>query len=55
MDQNIQHQQNLAMRKLRIIVLRAPSNRMPHLWPLVPSVLQVLRKIKPGQILSIEA
>ena len=55
MDRNIEYQQNLAIRKLRIIILRAPSNRMVHLAPLVPLVVQTLRRVKPGQLLSVEA
>lgn len=55
MDRNIEHQQNLAIRKVRIIVLRAPSNRIAHLAPLVPMIIETLRKIKPGQLRSIGA
>ena len=53
MDSNIQHQQNLAQWKLPIIVLRAPSNRMLHLKPLIPAIVDALRKIKSGQLLSV--
>ena len=53
MDRNIEHQQNLSRWKLRIIVLPAPSNRLPHFAPLAPALMKALRKIKPGQLLSI--
>ena len=55
MDRSLEHQQNLALLRLRIVLLRAPSNRMLHLRPLIPFVLEALRKIKPGQLISIGA
>lgn len=31
MDRNLQHQQNLAQLPFGVILIRAPSNRLPHL------------------------
>jgi hypothetical protein len=55
MDRHLKHQQNLALLRLRIVVLRVPSNRMLHIRPLIPLVLGALRKIKPGQLISMGA
>jgi predicted nuclease of predicted toxin-antitoxin system len=53
MDRSLEHQQNLAALRLRIILKRALSNRMIHLNPLIEALRDVLRKIKPGQLVSI--
>ena len=42
MDRGLQHQQNRSALRLRIVVIRAPSNRMVHLRPLVGSILNTL-------------
>ncbi len=55
MDRSLEHQQNLGSLRLRVVILRAPSNRMLHLRPLIPFALKALRKIKPGQLISIGA
>ena len=39
MDRGLQHQQDLNPLRLRIVVIRAPSNRRVHLKPLVGSIL----------------
>ena len=50
MDGNLPYQQNLKGRKLAVIVLRAKSNRISDLLPLVPELLRVLGTIAPGKI-----
>jgi hypothetical protein len=35
MDRGIEFQQNLTFATVGVLLLRAPSNRMPHLQPLV--------------------
>jgi hypothetical protein len=55
MDRSLEHQQNLALLSLRIVLLRAPSNRMLHLRPLIPFVLEALRTIQPGELVSVGA
>ena len=42
LDQSLRFQQNLAGRAIAVIVLRAHSNRVADLTPLVPELLQVL-------------
>lgn len=53
MDQNLRYQQNLKRSKLRIIVLRAPSNRLTSLAPLAPLVLSSLAEMTQRQLRTI--
>jgi hypothetical protein len=55
MDRGIEFQQNLATLPFAVLLLRAPSNRMVHLWPLVPHILDALPALTPGQLLRIGA
>ena len=50
MDHGIEFQQNLAAVSVGILLVRAPSNRMVHLLPLVPAILEALPALKPGQL-----
>ena len=50
MDRGIEFQQNLATASVGILLVRAPSNRMVHLLPLVPAILEALPVLKPGQL-----
>lgn len=52
-DKNIRHQQNMTGRGVAIIVLRAKSNRMKDLLPLMPACAQMLLVIQAGQVLDI--
>jgi predicted nuclease of predicted toxin-antitoxin system len=52
-DQGIPHQQNLAGRKLSIILLRTRTSQIEELLPLVDAILEVLDTIQPGQIIAI--
>jgi hypothetical protein len=51
-DQHIPDQQNLAGRRISLLILYAPSNRLRDLEPLVPSATSALTSIRPGQVLS---
>ena len=55
MDQNLRFQQNLAGRPLAVLLLRARSNRLPDLSPLVPAVLAALPGAPPGAVTMIDA
>ena len=55
MDRGLQHQQDLTALQLRIVVIRAPSNRMVHLKPLVGSILNTLASLPPGQLREVGA
>ncbi len=48
-DQNLPHQQNLDLFEIGIIILKAASNRMEHLAPLMPQVRVELNRIKPKE------
>jgi len=52
-DQGIPHQQNLVGRKISVISIRARTNQMEDLLPLVDAVLDALESITAGQIVSI--
>ena len=50
MDQNLRFQQNLRGRRLRIVVLRARSNKLTDLTPIAPSVLLALSQMAAGEL-----
>ncbi len=52
-DQGIPQQQNLKGRNLAIIVIRSQTSQMEELLPLVDTVLDTLKTIRPGQILAV--
>jgi hypothetical protein len=49
-DTNLRYQQNLADRKIAIVVLQSFSNRLEHLRQYFPACLNAIEKIKPGEI-----
>ena len=52
-DQEIPFQQNLSIRRISIIVLCAPTNRLRDLRPLITEALRVLDSIQPGNVIRI--
>jgi predicted nuclease of predicted toxin-antitoxin system len=54
LDTNVQFQQNLAGRKIAVVVLHYSSNRLDHLRQYFPACVLALEKIKPGQIVRVE-
>jgi hypothetical protein len=52
-DQNLRHQQNLAMLGVAVIVLVAASNRLADLVPLMPAAQLALNSINPGDVVEI--
>ena len=52
-DRRMKHQQNMAGRKLAVVVLRAKSNRMEDLQPLVQPCAEAPLSVLPGQILEV--
>ena len=52
-DQNLRYQQNLEQAGVAIVVMVAPTNRLPDLIPLVPGVYAVLETIVPGQVIEV--
>ena len=55
MDQGIDFQQKIAALPFGVLLVLAPSNRMVHLQPLVPTILEALPVLKPGQLRRIGA
>lgn len=52
-DTNLEFQQDLPAYPLAVIILRARSNSLLHLRPLIPAIRQALTVISPGQILRL--
>ena len=50
MDQNLPHQQNLGRLAFGVVLIRAPSNRLVHLRPLIPAIHDALRGLQPGEL-----
>lgn len=55
MDRGVEYQQNLVGFDLTVILLRAASNRLADLIPLVPDVLSTLESMKPGELRVVPA
>lgn len=53
-DQEIPFQQNLGGRRIAILILCAPTNRLADLERLVPGALRALASITPGQVVRID-
>ena len=53
-DQEIPHQQNLDKRRISILILCAPTNRLADLKRLVPAALLSLNSIQPGQVIRLD-
>jgi PIN like domain len=54
-DQNLRYQQNLQQAGVAVVVLVAPSNRLPDLLPLMSEARSVLNTITPGEVIEIES
>ena len=50
MDQNLQHQQNLEHLSFGVVLIRARSNRMVDLVPLLPAISDALSRLQPGEL-----
>jgi len=55
MDRGIAYQQNLANVDLCMVVLRAMSNDIDDLLPLVPELNAALARVAPGQVIRVGA
>jgi len=55
MDRSLEFQQNLAAFPFGILLVGAASNRMAHLLPLAPAILEALPGVRPGEIRRIGA
>ena len=50
LDQGMQHQNDLRSKKMGFLVVRAKSNRMGDLTPLIPDILRGLNAVGPGKV-----
>ena len=50
-DQNLKYQQNLTGKRLAIIQL--PTNQVPLIAKLAPAISEVIRTIKPGELVEL--
>jgi len=55
MDTNLEFQQPLAKQPFGVVLIRAASNRMVHLSPIVPAMLKALDGLQPGDIRRVGA
>jgi hypothetical protein len=53
-DQNLEFQQNISKRRLGVVVLRASSNALEDLLPLIPAALTAIDAVQPGQVVRVE-
>ena len=53
LDTNLRYQQNLAGRRIAIVIIRAQSNRLVHLSPHFRSCVAALETIKPGEMIHV--
>ncbi|MBI1355565.1 MAG: hypothetical protein GC160_14575 [Acidobacteria bacterium] len=53
-DQAIPYQQNLELRRISILILHAPTNRLADLKGLAPAALRALEAIGPGEAIRID-
>jgi hypothetical protein len=52
-DQNLQYQQNFRGLQMAVVVLVAPTNRLPDLLPLMPTVRTMLGTLEPGTVVEV--
>jgi hypothetical protein len=53
-DQSLQFQQNLATRKIGVVVLCGVSNAIEDLLPLVPDALQAIATVRAGEVIPVQ-
>jgi predicted nuclease of predicted toxin-antitoxin system len=53
LDKNIPYQQDLKLGRIAILIVRAPSNRIQDLLPVIPDCLVALESIEPGQVVRV--
>ena len=52
-DKGLQYEQNLAGRRIAILIVRARSNRLKDLLPHMQACRVIMKSIKPGQLARI--
>jgi hypothetical protein len=54
-DANLPNQQSVRDLPLAVVVLRARTNRLADLRPLVPSLLAILSRLAPGEVAEVRS
>jgi predicted nuclease of predicted toxin-antitoxin system len=54
-EQGFVHQQNLAGRRIALLILVAPSNQIEDLAPIAPAALAALADIQAGSVVRVKA
>jgi hypothetical protein len=54
LDKGLEFQQNLAERKIAIVVIRSRSNRLVDIKQHTAACMEAIQTIKPGQLLRVE-
>lgn len=52
-DTNLPYQQRLDYRPFAVVVLKAKTNRLPDLLPLVPALQVAIEELRPGQVRAV--
>jgi len=52
-NRRIEFQQHMIGRKMAVLVLRAKTNRLQDLLPILPTCAQALLSIRPGQVVEV--
>jgi predicted nuclease of predicted toxin-antitoxin system len=55
LDKSLPFQQNIKILPFGVVVVRAKSNRIDDLKPLVPEILEAAKNVKPGQVIYVGA
>ena len=53
LDKNLPYQQNLATGQIAVLIIRARSNRIQDLLPLIPECLAALESIQPRAVIRV--
>jgi predicted nuclease of predicted toxin-antitoxin system len=53
LDKGVEFQQNLADKKIAIVIIRARSNRLAHVQHHAESCLSAIQSIQPGQLIRV--
>ena len=53
LDKNLPYQQNLDTKRIAVLIVRARSNRIQDLLPVIPECLAALESIKPRQVVRV--
>ena len=55
MDKNLEHQQNLNLINMGIVVVRAPSNSYQSVEPLMPQINEAVKTVTAGEVMYVTA